>query len=70
MTLSRTDDGLRRTTGALFVGGALAFAGAATVPSSTSDWPDVRGPARCATPHIRHYGQRRQSDFTLERRTL
>jgi hypothetical protein len=33
--------GLRRTTGALFVVGALAFAGAATTLSSTFDWPDI-----------------------------
>jgi hypothetical protein len=33
--------GLRRTTGGLFVAGALAFAGAATVLSSTFDWPDI-----------------------------
>ena len=37
---------LRRTTGALFVAGALAFAGAATVLSSTFEWPDIlREPA-------------------------
>jgi hypothetical protein len=37
---------LRRATGALFVVGALAFAGAATALSSTFDWPDVlREPA-------------------------
>jgi hypothetical protein len=32
---------LRRTTGGLFAAGALAFAGAATVLSSTFDWPDI-----------------------------
>jgi Domain of unknown function (DUF4386) len=32
---------LRRTTGALFVVGAVAFAPAATVLSSTFDWPDI-----------------------------
>jgi hypothetical protein len=41
MTTAMTDDGLRRTTGGLFVAGALAFAGAATVLSSTFDWPDI-----------------------------
>jgi len=41
MTTALTDDGLRRTTGGLFVAGALAFAGAATVLSSTFDWPDI-----------------------------
>src|SRR3954454_8647008 len=46
MTFARSDHALRRTTGALFVGGALAFAGAATVLSATFDWPDVlREPA-------------------------
>jgi hypothetical protein len=43
--------GLRRTTGGLFVGGALSFAGAATVLSSTFDWPDVlREPADVVLP--------------------
>ena len=41
MTTALTDRGLRRTTGGLFVVGALAFAGAATVLSSTFDWPDI-----------------------------
>jgi hypothetical protein len=42
---------LRRTTGGLFVAGALAFAGAATVLSSTFDWPDVlREPADVVLP--------------------
>jgi hypothetical protein len=37
---------LRRTTGALFLIGALAFATAATVLSATFDWPDIlREPA-------------------------
>lgn len=37
---------LRRTTGALFVAGAVAFAGAATALSSTFEWPDIlREPA-------------------------
>jgi uncharacterized protein DUF4386 len=51
MTLPRTDHGLRRVTGTLFVCGALAFAGAATVLSSTFDWPDVlREPAEVVLP--------------------
>jgi hypothetical protein len=41
MTTVVTDHRLRRTTGGLFVAGALAFAGAATVLSSTFDWPDI-----------------------------
>src|SRR5215210_6040966 len=41
MVSARTGTGLRRTTGGLFVGGALAFAAAATLLSSTSDWPDI-----------------------------
>jgi hypothetical protein len=41
MTPRRNDRGLRRTTGGLFVAGALAFAGAATVLSSTFEWPDI-----------------------------
>src|SRR3954447_386873 len=45
------DHALRRTTGALFLGGALAFAAAATVLSSTFDWPDVlREPADIVLP--------------------
>jgi hypothetical protein len=47
----RTGYGPRRTTGALFVAGALAFAGAATVLSSTFDWPDIlREPADVVLP--------------------
>src|SRR5918993_2593071 len=43
--------GLRRTTGGLFVAGALASAGAATVLSSTFDWPDIlREPADVVLP--------------------
>ena len=42
---------LRRTTGGLFVVGALAFAGAATVLSSTFNWPDIlREPADVVLP--------------------
>ncbi len=44
---------LRRATGALFVVGALAFAGAATALSSTFDWPDVlREPADVVLPEF------------------
>jgi hypothetical protein len=43
--------GLRRTTGGLFVAGALAFAAAATALSSTFDWPDIlREPADVVLP--------------------
>ena len=42
---------LRRTTGGLFVGGAVAFAVAATVLSSAFDWPDIlREPATVVLP--------------------
>src|SRR5947209_9702932 len=41
MTTATTGTGLRRTTGALFVASALAFAVSATVLSSTFDWPDI-----------------------------
>ncbi len=48
MTPSRT---LRRTTGSLFVVGAVAFAVAATVLSASFDWPDVlRRPAAEVLP--------------------
>src|SRR4051812_22352548 len=51
MTTRTTDHGTRRTTGALFVAGALTFAGAATVLSSTFDWPDIlREPADVVLP--------------------
>jgi hypothetical protein len=44
-------DNLRRVTGALFVCSALAFAAAATVLSSTFDWPDIlREPAGVVLP--------------------
>jgi hypothetical protein len=43
--------GLRRITGGLFLGAALAFAAAATVLSSTFDWPDIlREPAAVVLP--------------------
>jgi hypothetical protein len=45
--------GLRRLTGGLFVGGALAFAAAATVLSSTFEWPDIlREPAEVVLPEF------------------
>ena len=54
MMPTRTGYGPRRTTGALFVAGALVFAGAATVLSSTFDWPDIlREPADVGDKHIR-----------------
>jgi hypothetical protein len=53
MTAAITNHGLRRTTGGLFVAGALAFAGAATVLSSTFDWPDIlREPAAVVLPAV------------------
>ena len=43
--------GLRRTTGGLFVLGALTFTAAATLLSSTFDWPDIlRQPADVVLP--------------------
>ena len=43
--------GLRRATGGLFVVGAVAFAAAAMVLSSTFNWPDVlREPASVVLP--------------------
>jgi Domain of unknown function (DUF4386) len=51
MTTAIMGHGLRRTTGALFVVGALTFAVAATVLSSTFDWPDIlREPADVVLP--------------------
>ncbi|MCW2697720.1 MAG: hypothetical protein JWR62_2805 [Modestobacter sp.] len=51
MATVTTDHGFRRTAGGLFVAGALAFAGAATVLSSTFNWPDVlREPADIVLP--------------------
>src|SRR5687768_5071900 len=44
---------LRRMTGGLFVAGALAFAGAASVLSSTFEWPDIlREPADVVLPAV------------------
>ncbi|HLN76625.1 MAG TPA: DUF4386 domain-containing protein, partial [Nocardioidaceae bacterium] len=51
MTTTRAAIGLRRTTGTLFLVGALAFATAATVLSSTFEWPDIlREPADVVLP--------------------
>ena len=51
MTATSMGSGLRRTTGALFVAGALTFAAAATALSSTFDWPDIlREPAEVVLP--------------------
>jgi hypothetical protein len=51
MTLPLTGPGLRLATGTLFVFGALAFGTAATVLSSTFDWPDIlREPAELVLP--------------------
>jgi uncharacterized protein DUF4386 len=48
---------LRRTTGWLFLVGALAFAAAATVLSSTFDWPDIlREPADAVLPRFTEGG--------------
>ncbi len=53
MTAASVSNGLRRTTGALLLGGALAFAAAATALSSTFDWPDVlREPAAVVLPAV------------------
>lgn len=51
MASTRIVGGPRRTTGTLFVGGALAFGAAATMLSSTFDWPDIlREPAGTVLP--------------------
>jgi uncharacterized protein DUF4386 len=51
MTAARDGRGLRRTTGGLFLAGALMFGAAATVLSSTFDWPDIlRQPADVVLP--------------------
>src|SRR5690242_5695740 len=53
MTLSGTTTALRRVTGVLFVAGAVAFAIAATVLSSTFNWPDIlREPASVVLPEF------------------
>jgi hypothetical protein len=51
MAETSTGGGLRRVTGGMFVVGAVAFAAAATVLSSTFDWPDIlREPASVVLP--------------------
>ena len=51
MAATTSDTGLARVTGGLFVVGALGFAAAATVLSSTFDWPDIlREPAGVVLP--------------------
>src|SRR3954453_12377708 len=51
MATTIASQGLRRTTGGLFVVGALAFGAAATTLSSTFDWPDIlREPADVVLP--------------------
>src|SRR4051812_20046898 len=51
MTNAITGQAIRRTTGGLFVVGAVAFGAAATVLSSTFDWPDIlREPAAVVLP--------------------
>src|SRR3954463_632285 len=51
MTTAIMGQGLRRTTGGLFVVGAAALGVAATVLSSTFDWPDIlREPAEVVLP--------------------
>jgi hypothetical protein len=50
-TDTSTSRGLRRATGGLFVVGAIAFATAATVLSSTFSWPDIlREPGSVVLP--------------------
>ena len=41
MTTTNNGQGLRQVTGWLFVVGAVTFAVAATILSSTFDWPDI-----------------------------
>ncbi len=53
MTTETMSSGPRRTTGVLLLAGAVAFATAATVLSSTFDWPDVlRKPADVVLPAV------------------
>jgi hypothetical protein len=53
MSTNHTIHRLRRTTGGLFVTGAVAFAAAATVLSSTFGWPDIlREPADVVLPEF------------------
>jgi hypothetical protein len=52
-TTRRAGRGLRRTTGILFLVGALTFGAAATVLSSTFNWPDIlREPAGVVLPEF------------------
>lgn len=46
MTIDDRELGLRRTTGGLFVVGALAFRAAVTALSATFDWPDILADCR------------------------
>jgi len=51
MNRTRESGGLRRTTGWLFIFGALAFTAAATLLAATFDWPDIlRQPAEVVLP--------------------
>jgi Domain of unknown function (DUF4386) len=51
MNMTRDGDGLRRVTGWLLVVGAVAFVVAATVLSSTFEWPDIlREPPEVVLP--------------------
>ena len=53
MTTTSPNNGLRWTTGGLFLVGAIAFAAAATLLSSTFNWPDVlREPAEVVLPAV------------------
>lgn len=58
-TTSRPSHALRRTTGILFLVGALSFGAAATVLSSAFDWPDIlREPADVVLPEFVDGGTR------------
>ena len=49
--MTATGTGLRRATGGLLLAGAVGFAAAATVLSSTFDWPDIlREPGSVVLP--------------------
>jgi hypothetical protein len=51
MKRHKEGQGLRRTTGGLFIFGALAFTAAATLLASSFDWPDIlRQPADVVLP--------------------
>jgi hypothetical protein len=53
MAASTSGEGPRRVTGGLLVVGAVAFAAAATVLSSTFDWPDIlREPGSVVLPAV------------------